>query len=153
PGPASGWATTACFGPGGTRWTGSGPCLQVVTVSPQRGTGSSSDVRFDLLRRAVQQPAGDGPCVYLTSAGFFGCAAPAGDKIGDLYWPGDLDLRSLDRRIGRLAFHLPANTIIGVGVEQSCADADQRIWWYSGGSRNHIRETVRGDSSMADRRT
>src|SRR5262245_14444153 len=152
PGPASGWAATACFGPGGTRWAGSGPCLRVTAVNPQRGTGSSSDARFDLLHRAVEQPAGDGPCVYLTSAGFFGCAAPAGDRVADLYWPGDLDLRELDGRIGDLAVDLAADKIVGVGVEQSCADADQCIWWYSGGSRTRIRETVRGESSMTDRR-
>jgi hypothetical protein len=152
PSPASGWAATAYFGPGGTRWAGSGPCLRVVAVNPQRGTGSSSDARLDLLRRAVEQSVGNGPCVFLTSAGFFGCAAPAGDKIADIYWHGDLDLRNLDGRIGDLAFHLPADRIIGVGVEQSYADADQRIWWYSGGSRTRNRETVRGESSMTDRR-
>src|SRR5690242_15417350 len=78
PGQASGWAVTACFGPGGIRWQEEGPCLRVVAVNPCRGTGSSADSRIDLLRRAVERLGRDGPCVYLTSAGFFGCAAPAG---------------------------------------------------------------------------
>jgi len=104
------------------------------------------------LQRAVDQPVADGPCVYLTSAGFFGCAAPTGDRIADLYWPGDLDLRNLDAQLGDLTSRLSPDTIIGVGVEQSYADADQRIWWYSGGSQSRLRETVRTESSMADRR-
>ncbi len=152
PGPASGWAATARFGPGGTCWAGSGPCLRVIAVNPQRGTGSSPDARLDLLRRAVEQPAEDGPHVYLTSAGFFGSAAPAGDRIAGLYWPGDLDLGSLDSRLGDLASRLPRDTIIGVGVEQSSAYADQRIWWYSGVTRTRDRETVRTESPMAERR-
>ena len=149
---ASGWAVTACFGPGGIRWPGAGACLRVTAVNPQRGTGSSSDARLDLLRRAVEQEGAIGPCVYLTSAGFFGCAAPTGDRIAALTWPGDLDLGDLDRRIGDLARRLPADTVIGVGVEQSWATADQRIWWYTGASRTRSHETVRNESTMADRR-
>jgi hypothetical protein len=92
------------------------------------------------------------PCVFLTSAGFFGCAAPPGDKIADLRWPSDLDLAKLGERIGDLVGRLPPETILGVGVEQSCAYTDQRIWWYSGGSRCRIRETVRCETPMAERR-
>ena len=58
----------------------------------------------------------------------------------------------LDGRIGELALRLPADTILGVGTERSCADPDQRIRWYSGGSRTRNQETVRGESSMTDRR-
>jgi hypothetical protein len=148
-GPASGWAVTAHFGPGGTRWAGSGPCLRVIAVNPRRGTGSSPDRRLELLERAIEQTAEGGPCVYFTSAGFIGCATPAGDQTKDFFWPGDLDVSDLDRRLGDLASQLPADTRLGVGVEAS--DTDQKIWWYSGCRIARSPEIVRAETQMQDR--
>lgn len=123
----------------------------MVAINPKRGTGSLPKERLTLLRRAIHQTTDDGACVYLTSAGFFGCAAPAGDSSRDFRWPGDLDLSGLNRQLGNLALGLPSEKVLGIGVEQSPEYADQRIWWYRGESRTRYGETVRANTSMSER--
>src|SRR5438067_8882254 len=78
---AKGWGVTARFGPGGIRWPGAGPCLRVVALNPQRGTGTTTRARFEFLRRALATVGTDGRTVFLTAAGFFGCVAPPGDSL------------------------------------------------------------------------
>lgn len=148
---ASGWAVKAQFGSGGIRWSGTGPCLQVVAVNPQRGTNSSVVARLDLLHRAINATSVDGPCVYLTSAGFIGCVAPRGDRTKDFSWPGGLNLLDIDRRLGVLASTLPPDSLLAVGVEQSWKDSDQQIWLYSAGDRVRRGEIVRANSDMEHR--
>ncbi len=151
PDSAFGWAVTARFGAGGTRWTGSGPHLRVVAVNPRRGTGASVDARLDLLQRAIDATHTDGPCVYLTSAGYFGCVTTAGDSTRDFSWPGDLDLGDLDRRLGAISATLPKDTLLAVGAEQSWETHEQKVWWYTAGSRARSGEVVRDATALADR--
>ena len=148
-GPASGWAVTARFGQFGKCWDGSGPCLRVVAVNPRRGTGSSLEARLDLLQRAIKRTEEKGPSIYLTSAGFFGCVAPAGDQI-NFDWPGEFDVSDLDRRLGELAMRLPADTRLCVGVEPT--SDDQWLWWYKGSVSSRFREIVQNCTEMQDRR-
>lgn len=121
-------------------------------MNPRRGAGTSVNARLELLQGVLGPAVQDGPCVYFTSAGFFGCAPPAGDRIRHIRWPGRLELSELNRRLGALTAALPFDQVLGVGVEQSPEYTDQRIWWYRGGSRVRHRETVRAESPMPDRR-
>lgn len=147
-GAASGWVVAARFGPGGVRCVSEGPSIRVVAVNPRRGTGSSPEARLGLLRRAVERTSETGPTVYLTSAGFIGCAAPEGDRTKDFYWPGGLDLQSIDRRLCDLAARLPPDALVCVGVEDSWEDEAQRLWLYAGGVSARVREIVRADTTL-----
>lgn len=151
PGTAEGWAVTARFGPGGVRWGGAGSCLRVVAVNPQRGTGTTTPARLDLLRGVLAMAGTDVPTVYLTAAGFCGCATPPGDSTTDLTWPGSLDLPRIDQEVGDLASRLPPESLLLVGVEPSWHDPDQRIWCYGGGDRTRRKNIVRAEADMVDR--
>jgi len=125
--------------------------LQVIALNPRRGTGSSPEARFGLLCRVIEQTSRPEPTVYITSAGFVGCATPAGDSTKDFFWPGHLDLADLDRRFGEVACQLPEHTRLGIGVEPSWEDEHQRLWWYRWGVKSRCSEIVRAGTPLQDR--
>lgn len=144
--PAHGWAVVANFGPSGVRWSGTGPRLKVVAVNLERGTGSTTAARLDLLRKAIDLVHPDGPIIYLTPAGFFGCASSRGDHIndGNLSWPGIADPAELTQLLGEQAAALPKDTMLAIGVDKGSEDALQEQWWFRGGRSEPERQLVRG---------
>lgn len=153
--PAKGWLVSTRFGPGGKRWSGSGPALQVVAINLERGTGSQEEARLNLLKRAVNIIQVDGPLVILTPAGFFGCETLRGDRCKpeiDLKWNPIQSVTSLADSIGDAIAEFSDHVILGVGVDKAGDTHSQEQWWFRGGKRTPERELIRGRcESMAER--
>jgi len=141
--PALGWAILTEFGKNGARWDGVGPSLRGVAINPERGTGSSVQARLELLRQAINDVPPEGPTLYFTAAGFFGCRAERGDKISDLAYSPMPELADLPALIGEIAAALPENCALAVGVDELDDDAFQSQWWFKGGSPDRIRHIYR----------
>jgi len=144
---------TAKFAASGRRWTNKGEHLLVHAVSPERGSGSSSSARLNLLRRAVALGGQDAQGLYLTSAGFFGCSASEGNSAAGLKWPGlwPAGEERLLTALGAFASGLRDGVWLAIGVDMSRCYEAQEFWWFRGGESTHQCRVFRNRTPVADR--
>ena len=139
PGAARGWIYTALFGHGGTIGR-PGTGLAVHAINPERGTNFSLTARLTLLGRALQKSVPrSSATVYLTAAGFLGCATLPGNTPRELRWltlmPAQVSW--LERNLIAMMAGFRRATWLAVGVDIS--PSDQQLWWCQGRSRTILK--------------
>ncbi|HYI00690.1 hypothetical protein [Hyalangium sp.] len=158
--PAQGWIATAKFGKRGIRAQDDRSTLTVHALNPERGTDWSISGRLDLLERALMTaPPERGETIYLTTAGWFGCATPKGDTATGLTWLclSEAEEESLKKAVGLLVEKLPQTTQVAIGVDRRYGyDDQQELWWFQGGysdvQATHVRTHKPVPRSIGDYR-